>query len=124
MVVPHGKRAEACYILSQGTVDDGSGGGSGCKITGNPRITPSGRRVPKILNGWIVVEIQAVNQFLAAELRRVRITNIGVVAAEMVILRVVGHLHEATDVRCPSPRKEKRNVLRKFKTAILGSGNA
>jgi hypothetical protein len=120
MIVPHRIATESCDVLRQGTINDGSGGGSGCNIAGDPRETPCRRSVPEVLHGRIVVEVQAVDQFLAAHLRLIRVADIRVIHAEMVGLGVVSHLKKAADVACPCPSKKERYILRKFKIAILG----
>src|ERR1035438_3042839 len=120
MVVPHRIGAESCNVLRQSAINDGSGGGSGCKIAGDPRETPSRRAIPEVRNGRVIVQVQAVNQFLAVKIPFVRVTDIGIVASKAVVFRVVRHLKKAADVAGPCPGQEERYVLRKFKAAILG----
>src|SRR5208282_5710659 len=92
MVVPHAKHAESSYVLGQTAVDERTGVGSRSVVASDPRVAPRWRAVPKILDGGIVIEINAVNEFLAAHLRLVRETDVRVVAGEVIILHVVRHL--------------------------------
>src|ERR1039457_3118382 len=101
MVVPHGKATEPCNVLRQTAINDGGSGRGRCKIAVDPRETPCRRTVPQVLNGWIVVDVQTVNQFLAAQLRLIRVTDICIIHAEMVVLSVVSHLKKAADVAGP-----------------------
>src|SRR5439155_21070742 len=110
----------ACPILSQ-TCPDRCSRGSRCPVISNPRITPCRRAVPEVLDRWIVVDVQSVDQFLTTDRRLIRIADVGVVDTEMVVLGVIGHLHKTADMRCPSAGKEQRYVLRHFNAAILGA---
>src|SRR5208337_2596166 len=62
MVIPHGKAAEAGNILGETAIDEGMSRGSRCKIALNPGVTPCRRTVPQVFDGWVVVEVQSVNQ--------------------------------------------------------------
>ena len=123
MVVPHRIAAEPSDVLCQHTINNGSGIGSRRNIAGDPRITPCGRVVPEILDCWIVVEAEAVNQFLAAPLRLIREADIGVIASEMVRLGFIRHLKETADVAGPCSREKEGHILRNLKIAILSCGH-
>jgi len=86
MIIPHRIAAESCDVLRQPTIKDGSGGGSRGNVAVDPGIPPCRCIVSQILDGRIVVEVQAVNQFPATPLRFIREANIGIVASEMVVL--------------------------------------
>ena len=77
--------------------------------------------VPEVLDARIVVESQTVNQFLAAHIPFIRIADVGVIDAEMVILGVVGDLRKTADVASPCTSNKERQILRKIKIAVLRS---
>ena len=60
MTVPHCVTTESSDVLRQSTLNDGSGGRSGCPIASDPRETPCRRIIPKVLYGRIVIEGDAV----------------------------------------------------------------
>ena len=121
MIVPHGVATDSGDVLRQRAGNDGSGSRSGCGIARDPGETPCRRRIPKVLDAGIVIEGHTVNQILAAHLLLIRVADIGVIDAEMIVLGVIRHLNKAADVLCPCPCKKERHILRKFKIAILGS---
>src|SRR5579863_9217965 len=101
MIIPHRVSADAADILRQTAVDNRRCVGSWSPVACNPGITPSGGAVPKVFHGWIVVEIDAVNQFFASHLGQIRVANVGVIHAEAVSLGIVSHLHETADMAGP-----------------------
>src|ERR1035437_1095688 len=120
MIVIHGVAADSCDVLPQPR-NDGTRSRSGCGVTGDPREAPRRRIVPEVLDARIVVEGYAVNEFFAADIPFIRVADIGVIDAEMVILGIVSYLSKTADVCCPSPGNKERHILRKFKIAVLGS---
>ena len=118
VAIPHGIAAETGDILPE-TCEDGRSGGSRCPVIRDPRETPGWRAIPEILDRRIVVDVQSVNQFFTALTSWVCVSDIGIVDTEMVVLRVVSHLHEAADMGCPSAGEEQGYILRQFDTAIL-----
>src|SRR5579863_5038287 len=106
MIIPHRVSADAADILRQTAVDNRRCVGSWSPVARDPGITPGGSAVPKVFYGWIVVEVDAVNQFFASHLGQIRITNVGVIHAEVVSLGIVSHLQEAADMAGPCARKK------------------
>ena len=99
----------------------GAAVGVGCGIAGDPREAPCRRSIPQVLNGRIVIEGHAVNQFFAGDISLIRVADICVIDTEMVVLGIIGYLKKTADMGCPCPSKKERHILRKFKIAILGS---
>src|SRR5690242_16535035 len=121
MIVPHGIRSKTGDILAQRAIQDRRRNWTRDEIVVDPWESPGGGIVPQILDGRIVIEIQAVDKFFATQLLRVRITHVSVVEAEMIVLGVVSDLEKAPYFACPSTREEQRDILRKLKAAILCS---
>src|SRR5579862_8326110 len=55
MVIPHEISTYAGYVLGQTAVDKCTGCGRWCRVTAGKGESPSGRAIPKIFYGWIVV---------------------------------------------------------------------
>jgi len=86
MIVPHGVATDSRDVLRQRAANDGSGRGSRCGIARDPRETPCRRRIPKVLDARIVIEVYAVNELLAANISLIRVADIGIIDAEMIVL--------------------------------------
>ena len=122
VVIPHGVAADTRDILPQ-TRDDWGSRGSGRPVIGDPRVTPRRRGVPQVLDRWTVVGVQSEHQFLATQRGLVRVPDVCIVDAEMVILYVVSDLNETANMGCPGAGQEQGDVLRKFNAAVLSSRN-
>ncbi len=120
MIVPHGVAADTGNVLCKPSIDDGTGGWPWGNVAGNKRESPGRRAVPQVLDRGIVVQRQAVRERLTKQLAiGAGGANVGVVPAEVVGLRVVGHLREAAYMASPSAGEKQRNCLRKFEIAVL-----
>ena len=97
------------YMRRKGAVEDCAGSESVTQGRSRVREGPGRRRIPGILDGWVVVGGNAVRNIDGAEPRRVRITDIGIVpgpgmrgewigAKSSGPRRVVSHLLESTDM--------------------------
>ena len=105
MVVPHAVATETSDILAQ-TGDDGRSRGSRRKIIRHERVAPCQCAIPKIFYGGIVVEVQTEYEFLTANRGLIRVPDVCVIHAEVIVLRVVSHLHETAHVRGPCAGKK------------------
>src|SRR5690242_9187263 len=120
VIVVHGVSTETSHVLPEITVDDRRSIWRRSKVVCDPGEAPSRSAVPQVLYRRIVIQVQAVNEFLPVKLLQPRVAYVGIVHAEVVILGVIGDLNETSDVLRPRTRKEQRNVLRKLECAILG----
>src|ERR1035438_2669338 len=98
MVIKHPVSANACNVLRQVSVDDFRRVWRSGRAAGDPRVTPSGSAVPEIFHSGVVVESNSVREVLLEEFSGVGVPYVGVIPTEMVILRMVGHLHKAADM--------------------------
>src|SRR5579864_417281 len=91
----------------------------GRPVARHPWKAPRRSTVPKVFDCGVVVQVEAVDQLLAAEFGGVGIPDIRVIAGKVVFLRTVSRLHEASDMAGPCSREKQRYVLGQFETAIL-----
>src|SRR5215469_136699 len=98
VVIPHRVAAKPRHILSERSIDNRRCGRRRSRWRHDPWKPPGRRIVPQILNRGIVVDVQSIHERLAFHQSVVRVSNVRVVPAEVIRLRIIRRLYESADV--------------------------
>src|SRR5207237_10065793 len=109
VIVDHGVRGRTGNHAPE-SADDRSGADPGHERGADVGIGPGRRGVPQILYGGIVIHGDAYDRVGAEELQRPRVTNVGVVPAEMPVFATVGGLRKHADVLGETRRQAYRDL--------------
>ena len=99
VLIPQTVDARARYILAEGAVDERASNRTHAGLRRYPRKSPRRRAIPEILHRGIIVQGDAVIEFLAGQRGLVRITKVTVVHGKCVAGVAVRDLSESAEVR-------------------------
>ena len=99
------------HQLCERAADDRTGAALRNERRGDVGKGPGRRRVPEILHGRVVVDRDADHGVGAEQRQRLRVTDVGVVPAEMARVAAVGRLGEHADVLTETRRDEQRHLI-------------